>query len=229
MHKPLIVLLAAMAAASSLAQAASVSSTFDTDRDGWGTALNGGFLPTQVASGGNPDGHISMDDRVEGWGYLSAPAKFATAALYGGSLSFDLRWTSGSAAQFPVRAAISGGGLTLLRIFGNPTDTWTTYSTLLADGAGWKYFSNLDSDPSLAVTNASETDIRTVLDHLSALYISTDYNSTNVQVGGSEVTFIDNVRLDVANQALPEPGPLTLLALALAGLGLTLGRQRRRP
>jgi hypothetical protein len=49
-----------------------VSSTFDTDLDGW-VGLDGSF--SYQSSGGNPGGYIQFYDSA-GTGFISAPAKF---------------------------------------------------------------------------------------------------------------------------------------------------------
>ena len=77
--------LVALAGASLLSQAATVTSTFDSDNEGWTTLNNDGFVPTWAA------GQIQSADIVEGWAYLAAPAAYLAAAEYGALFSFELR------------------------------------------------------------------------------------------------------------------------------------------
>jgi hypothetical protein len=121
--------------------AALVSSTFDTD-DGWlvsGDATSS--LPTFVATGGNPNGHIEADDTVSGgvW-YFQAPAKFLgdLSGALGELLGFDLRQT-GSGSQFSASDVIlNGGGTELTFDAGDnplPVGEWVSYAVRLDDTA----------------------------------------------------------------------------------------------
>jgi hypothetical protein len=81
--------------------AASVSSTFDTDAEGWGvgnirsnfsTAPDPSNPPTYNATGGNPGCYISTTDTEDIVAFL-APGKFLgdDSAFLGGKLTFDLQ------------------------------------------------------------------------------------------------------------------------------------------
>jgi hypothetical protein len=213
------VLRAALAACaflcSGVAAAATVSSTFDSDAEGWlisGDAVSG--IPTWVANGGNPGGHIEADDSVAGgvW-YFDAPAKFlgGLPGAYGGTLSFDLRQT-GSGSQFQAADVILNGAGLELRIDAGPNPlpvgTWVSYSLALTEAAGW--------------TNggaaASQSDLLAVLGALDRLRIRGEF------ISGSDTGRLDNVALS----AVPLPAAAWLLGPAVAGLVLPGVTRRRR-
>ena len=184
-------------------QAATVTSTFDTDRDGWtvsGDATSG--IPDWVSSGGNPDGHIEADNTVSGgvW-YFEAPGKFLgdQSAAYGQMLSFDLRQT-GSGSQFSaVDIILNGGGLTLNLDAGTnplPVGSWVSYSVLLSELGGWTEGGGA----------ASQSDLMTTLGSLSRLRIRGEY------ISGSDTGRLDNVVLNSA--PIPLPPALWLIGSA---------------
>lgn len=195
------------------AQAATVTSNFDFDSEGWlvvGDATSG--IPTWVASGGNPGGHIEADDTVSGgvW-YFDAPAKFlgSRPGAYGGLLSFDLKQT-GSGSQFDSADVIlNGGGLELRIDVGNPlpVGTWVSYSIALHESAGWTRGS----------AAATAGDLQTVFDALDRLRIRGEF------ITGSDTGRLDNVSLS----AVPIPAAVWLFGPAVAGL-LASGAARRR-
>ena len=169
-----------------------VSSTFDEDDDGWkitGDAQGGASVPDYESTVGNPAPSISATDDVQGgtW-YFEAPGKFLgdKAALYGGSLSFDLMQEfSGSASQFDnTDVSLTGGGLTMTydtaqNPGGGTSGMWTSYSLTLDESGDWM----------VNGSSASQSQIQTVLGDLTNLSIRGEYRS------GSDKGYLDNVSM----------------------------------
>ena len=194
-----------------------VESTFDSDNEGWTSFQNGGAAVEFSATGGNPDGHVSVEDLIGLWAYLRGPAKFRVPAQYDGELSFDLRHEFDSLeVNTAVRAALVGDGLILINQAVFPTDAWENYSFMLSESAGWLVFPSLDQafDDTLPVP--SQAQMKSVLLNLEELYILSDYTNGNRANGRIDQTFIDNVRFTVAE--VPEPLGMLFLAKGIAVL-----------
>lgn len=190
------------------------NSTFDTDTDGWSAIGDVAGPVTWAAAGGNPDGHIRVQDSVSGGvTYFSAPVEFLgdQSAAFDTFLSFDLMQVfSGSPSQFDAAdVVLVGAGLTLVYDTAvNPgTNSWTSYSVRLS-GTGWTV-------GTLGGAAATDGQMQDVLSSLTALRIRSEYRS------GADTGALDNVNLPTA----PVPEPATL-GLAATGLGLLLLRRR---
>ncbi|MCX6133774.1 MAG: T9SS type A sorting domain-containing protein [Ignavibacteriales bacterium] len=179
-----VVVLALMLTVGNLAAQTTVTSTFDTNTDGWIVeGLAGG--PTYMAAGGNPGGYIYGEDAGGDDWYFKAPTKFLgnQSFSYGGSLSFDLRqyYTS---SQYDIEdIIIEGGGLRL--VFdtpNNPATTWTHYQVSLLETAGWK-------KTSLSGTAPTAAELKTVLGSITRLLIRGEYQN------GTDKCDLDNVIL----------------------------------
>jgi len=194
--------------------AAGPASYFDSDAEGW-SALGDFAVPaTWVASGGNPDGNISVVDSVSGGViYFVAPSKFLgnQLAAFGQTLSFDLKQHTLASNQFnAVDVSLAGGGLTLvLDTAVNPAfDAWTHYGVDLSSGP-WRV-------SSLGGAVATDGQIKTALGSLSHLQIRAEYQT------GADTDYLDNVVLET----VPAPTTLALLLFGLTALGW---RTRRGP
>lgn len=199
---------------------ADITSTFDTDKDGWTLFQNSGPNFDWIAVGGNPAGHIGATDNTSDWAYVQAPSKFLTPAQYNGTFSFDLRVDNlnqpvGFPGIFNVRVGLQGAGFTLINEGALPTTSWTGYSFTLNEtsAAGWRKFSNLSQNYSPGAPQATQAEMQSVLAGLSRIVIATDYTlaSTDSNVPEVDRTFIDNVRLST----VPEPATLLLVSVAL--------------
>ncbi|MFC3615363.1 laminin B domain-containing protein, partial [Lutimaribacter marinistellae] len=167
--------------------APTITSTFDTDIDGWSFIADVREF-RQVDVGGNPDGYLEGVDYATGevW-YFVAAEKFLgdKSAFYGGTLSFDLRQSSLS-SQFDANdVVLIGGGITLVLNHAHPGTDWTNYSLDLSTASDWRV-----GTESGAV--ATEVEIRTVLANLTALHIRGEY------VSGSDTGALDNVIMQAA-------------------------------
>lgn len=205
--------LAGLVLASASAQA--VISTFDTGAEGW-TAQGDVEHPIEwSATGGNPGGHVLIDDRTTGGvTYFVAPAAFLgnKSAALGTNLTFDLMQVyPGSPNQFnSYDVLLQGGGVTL--VYDTPNNplngAWTSYAVPLI-ATGWKVGA-LDGAP------ATMEQLATVMGNLSTLKIRAEYQS------GSDFGHLDNAAL------VPEPETWAMLLAGLVGVGFMAGRGRGR-
>lgn len=192
--------------------ALAVTSTFDTGAEGW-TAQGDIEGPlTWSATGGNPDGHVFIDDLTTGGvTYFVAPSLFHGNHIgaLGTNLSFDLMQIyPGSANQFDSEdVVLQGNGLTLVyNTVSNPgNNTWSWYSVPLS-AAGWTL-------NALSGSDATHDQFVAVLSNLSALKIRAEYQS------GADIGYLDNVSL------VPEP---TTTLMFLLGTGCVAFAARRR-
>jgi hypothetical protein len=189
--------------------AATISSTFDSDTEGW-TAANVLAPPSHVAAGGNPGGYLFIYNSEGDIAYVSAPAKFLgdLSGFIGGSLSFDNNQLTGTGnwtgqPTFPDTGVVHIIGPTLTGIRDLhpgtvPVGSWQSYSASLV-GANWGL-----SDADFATLMSNVTGIRV---HLEATF-------------GDETNGFDNFVLQTADAPaeVPEPSAFGLLCLGLAGL-----------
>lgn len=177
--------IAAIAAASTpvLAGAPAITSSFDTDAQGWSTDKDARDFRWE-ASGGNPGGFIAADDIGSGqyWRFAAPSAYLGDlSAYYGESLSYELKQlgTVGTVIN-QSDIDISGAGITIEYRFGQaPTGDWTPYSVVIAEGTGWE----VNGSP------ATETQIRDVLADVTDLSIRGEFRV------GADSCGLDNVRL----------------------------------
>lgn len=170
-----------LAACSAVWGGPGVSSTFDTDAEGWSTDKDAQNFMWQSA-GGNPGGFVSAIDIGTGqyWRF-TAPASYLgdRSALYGQDFSYDIRQLGvvGTVTNQPdVR--LVGGGVTIEFRFGvAPTGAWSNFSVVVAAGQGW----------TRGGVPATEAEIRSVLSSLTELSIRGEYRV------GADSAALDNV------------------------------------
>jgi len=177
------------------ANAQQITSTFDTDTEGWivtGDATSAN--PNYMATGGNPGGYVSADDTAAGGVWVwSAPEKFLgnKSDSYGKSLSFDLKQSSLNSQFDDSDIIITGADMTIsLDLSNNPGIDWTHYSVVLDETLPWKLGFITSS------TLATAVQIQTVLSNISGLKIRGEY------VSGSDTGGLDNVILETNNLAV---------------------------
>lgn len=189
------------------------TSDFSIGDDGWKAEGDSEGPLTWQANGGNPGGHVSIDDlTIGGVTFFVAPAKFLgnQSAALGSNLTFDLQQVySGAPNQFDdADVILLGAGLTLVFDTGyHPANgQWTSYSVpLIADG--WKV-------GSLSGAAASDEQFVAVLSGLNALKIRAEYRT------GTDIGLLDNVAL------VPEPSTYGMLLIGLSTFA-ALGWRRR--
>ncbi|WP_269539871.1 laminin B domain-containing protein [Cerasicoccus fimbriatus] len=194
--------------------AISISSTFDTDADGW--MQSNGDSASQVlwqATGGNPGGNILYDEAANGGvDRMSAPAKFLgdRSAYVGGTLSFDWQTDNlSSPTNFNDDVELTGNGMTIRYDLSSPTlGEWSTTVIDLTAGAGW-----LVDTTGIAPTSV---EFANLLGDLTQFTILTDFNS------GVENPRFDNITLT----AVPEPSTVAALLGATALLAVMVRRRR---
>jgi hypothetical protein len=192
--------------------ALAVTSTFDTDAEGWSAQGDIEGPLTWSATGGNPGGNVFIDDLTTGGvTYFVAPSAFLGnfAGAFGSQLTFDLMQRyPGGPNQFDAEDVIlSGGGFTVVYdTANNPVNNgWTSYSVPLS-AAGWRL-------NTLSGATPTDEQFLAVLSNLSSLKIRAEYQT------GADVGYLDNVAL------VPEPAAALML---LSGIGCVAFAARRR-
>lgn len=214
-----------------------VSSTFDTDADGWQfidvpgnaaqtpnfvTLLGGPSAVNYVASGGNPGGYISAQDPSNNTFFFTAPGKFLgdQAAMYGGVLKYDIKldpatpqWTGD-----PDVVLISDSGVLVYDIGTEPGATFSNRVVPWSE-AGWRV-------GSLGGAQVSQALFQNVIGNLGALLIAGEFVASTPGVPASfEVASLDNVILT----PVPEPSIALLMSLGVIGIGAICRRKRAGP
>jgi alkaline phosphatase D len=195
---------------------APVTSTFDTDADGWVT-LNDGSL-SYVATGGNPGGHLFASDLGQGsWWYFQAPNKYIgdKSAYIGGTLSFDAKQSGGAFNDAPTYGDIvllGTNGVALAYNFDTPHGTaWAGFEATLV-ASDWTVATVGTAGGLVTYTQSSvaptDAEFEAVLSDVAALYVRGEYRS------GSDSSGLDNVVL------APAPGSRA----AVSGSSLSIRR-----
>ena len=174
---------------------AQVSTSFDTDLEGW-TVYNDGAI-AYSSTVGNPAGAARMEDFGSGtyFGFLAPPAYHGDkSAYYGGTLSFDIminNSTSSGANQPDVQ--ITGGGFVLvLDLVTPPADVWTHTVVKLDDSEDWRI-------SSLTGSVATEEQIQIVLASVASIRIRGEFSTMT-----SDVAYLDNVLLAPGSDCLAD-------------------------
>lgn len=229
MIRPSLLVVCCLTFLSYSATAASslVSSTFDSDADGWTglttdgspfwTSITSGLTPTYSSSDGMPAGSITLADPDWQWTYFSAPGKFLgnQSAAFGGSLQFDSRYVmAGTSYSNEAEVVLKGAGLTLVyEITNSLPATWTHLDAALVAGA-WRVADTFSG------TFATDAQLLAVLSNLNALWINAEHFTPVM-----EVIALDNVNLLAP---VPEPESYAMLLAGLSVLGLIARRRKTR-
>lgn len=194
---------------------AQITSTFDTDADGW-TFYHG---PTGTfssvnhsASGGNPNGHISVtyssQINTSAVQYWIAPAKYLgskVAQCLDMNLKLDLQQSvagTNSSTRGDIRIK-NGSSILVLTFSSKPAvaPAWSSYSIPLNETGGWQW-------GSLGPV-ATRDQIKSVLSNITAIEINGTYAANASYLSG-----LDNVVLE--ERALP-PAPAVGFLSATSG------------
>lgn len=178
-----------------------LSSTFDSDVEGWTT--NPSDEPgavSHVPSGGNPDGYLLADDNTDPnfFSYLLAPDKFLVdiSRFDGGTIGFDaiLLFSENipTTGLFGLVTISGGSGSASNRIGAdNLPSVWTSYSGSLV-ASDWGV-----TQPEWLALLKDVTEIRVDLEPI---------------LGGDEILGFDNFTISTAQVPLPATGLLLATA-----------------
>jgi hypothetical protein len=178
---------------------AQITSTFDTDAEGW-TALNGSTGdPVYFNTGGNPGGYVRITDGAPATAtYFVAPSSYLgdKTMSYGQFLRFDLQTSAGTksnAALGDIVLVSSSNNLFLnLSTLPATAPAWTSYALTLDETQNWRR-------SSIGGPVATKAEIRAVMASLTGIRICGEYVTGPGDTGG-----IDNVVLE-QRQLLPAP------------------------
>jgi Laminin B (Domain IV)/PEP-CTERM motif len=223
MIKSKIALAAAFAFALPIGHASAVTSTFNTDTEGWSVVGDQAGPVTWIPTGGSPGGYVSVTDSVVGGTmYFVAPSAYFgnMSSAYGTPLTFNLIQNfPDTPNQFDDSAGdvvLKGSGLTLAyNLAVNPANgSWTPYSVPLAGGA-WHIG---DLNGSLA----TQQDLQLVLSDITSLQIRAEYQT------GPDTDGLDSVSFgSAAVGAVPEPSTWAMMILGFVGVGAMTYRRRK--
>lgn len=230
LHRPLVRALFTVAifGLPTLAQTPTITSTFDTDNEGWEIVNMALYshkpayvgIPTIWSTAGNPGGCLEVFDNYYFTG-ISAPASWLgdRRAYFGGSIDFDLKeWETTASWVQPGAALVSTNHTLYYPTPVPPPDQWVSQSFSITPGA-WRF----DDSTGLVATQSQMLE---VLSDLQAIWIATEWRS------GTDDTFVDNIALvppahgsvAIYGSGLNPTGSLTVLSgNAQLGTVLTLG------
>ncbi|HPM29709.1 MAG TPA: FG-GAP-like repeat-containing protein, partial [Chryseolinea sp.] len=196
---------------------AQITSTFDTDAEGWTfTSVSTSITVNHQTSGGNPGSYVSAtyssnaSATVQNW---IAPAKFRGNQLLrslGMQLKFDLQQSqAGTGAGYDELIRNGGNFIYLSGITPKPAvaPAWTSYSFTLDETGGWYYSSG--------AALATRTQIKGILGNVTSIEIRGTYATNAAYTSG-----LDNVVLE--QRALPAAPSVASFSQSSADPGTTI-------
>ena len=207
--------------------AATISSNFSTNDEGWqvgdinsNTSATSVGAPTYNAAGGNPGGYIATTDAATIIAFL-APSSYLgnQSSFYGGSLNFSLVDTVPADGVAYPAVVIYSGGQSIAYSQGFPGTTFTNFSVPLTQ-SGWYFYQGGESTSGGPVSQAQ---FQSIIGNISALAIEADWHT------GDDLTGLDTVSLNSGVVAgVPEPATWGMMLLGFAGLGFAFRQSRRK-
>ncbi|MBL7857705.1 MAG: VCBS repeat-containing protein, partial [Cyclobacteriaceae bacterium] len=177
---------------------AQITSTFDTDADGWTFFISTGLPPNHSTIGGNPAGFVSNTYTAFVYNYYigatqvwKAPAKFLgnqVARSMDMNLRFDLQ-QSQTGASSDVNGDVIIRSVSSSIVYSLPTKpavapAWSSYSLTLDETQGWR-MSNVDG------ALATRSQIIAILTNITSIEIRGTYATNATYTSG-----LDNVILE---------------------------------
>ncbi len=195
---------------------AQITSTFDTNADGWTCSDNNHSTPLTLnynSTGGNPGGYISAGTTSLQPYFFTSPSKFGGNIqyfCYGQNLTFDMQLnyaptTHGAAGD--IQISVQSGSKIVLNLPSFPAQApaWSTHTIRLDETAGWR----LGGTTGPLATKAD------MMQHLSGVLGAYEFRfNINYTNTGSPSGAIDNV---VLNQRTILPSP------SISSISLTSG------
>lgn len=172
-----------------------IVSKFSKGLDGWSVEGDPSVAEWQSA-GGNPGGYLHWVDGASGSdSFFVAGSKFLgdQSAFYKGKLSYDIYDTGSNYSGVPD-LEISGGGITLVRVMGQPGSGWTHVSARLSARGDW-HVGTLDG------ATATAAQIKAVLADVQEVVVRAEY------VNGPEEGGLDNFMLSKKDPAATDTAP----------------------
>ncbi len=209
MARAMILFYAVIVVAARQAAAIPITSTFDTDLDGWSMVSSNGTLTWQGAAG-NPDGFALFTDTRERIGTIKAPPKFLgdLSTFEGGELSFDyvVQELGARIDRFlPIEVTIFSGSRSYSITAATPDASWETL--------GWQVL----SVPLTAAQWGAEPSLwDQVLANVTDLRISVESAANRARPYDTDG--IDNITLAPLGEPKPEPATISLLTLGAIAL-----------
>lgn len=200
---------------------AQITSTFDTDADGW-TFYHGPSATFSTVihstSGGNPNGYISVtyasQINTSAIQYWIAPAKYLgtkVAQCLDMNLKLDLQQSiagTNSSTRGDIRIK-NGNNLIVLTLSSKPAvaPAWSSYSIPLNETGGWQW--------GYGGPLATRAQVKSILSNVTAIEINGTYAANAAYTSG-----LDNVILE---QRILEPAPqITSFSQSSAEPGTTI-------
>jgi len=207
------IVLAAVGPVAAVPANAAISSTFDSDSDGWLAAdLPGNgdyaapiatFEPTWNAAGGSPGGFISAADPSTNAYFFQAPAAYLgnRSEYVGGALTFEITTSHNNWEGDRIVVLVGDNGKVVVAPIAQPpvANTWLAYSVPLTASSFLK--NNLQG------TGVNAAELAAVMGDLEAIYVPAEFATPAI-----ETTGLDSVSL------VPEPASLLLLVCAAAAI-----------
>jgi large repetitive protein len=205
-------LLSALLVTLALSAQAQITSTFDTDADGW-LFYNASNVSNAVnfnSTSGNPGGYISAtysSNQNSSFQFWLAPSKFHgnhLALSLGLKFKFDLQQSvAGTGASFDVRIKNGSAYIYISGLTPKPAvaPAWTSYSFALDETGGWFY--------SAGAVVATRSQVMGILTNVTGIEIRGTYASNASYTSG-----LDNVILE---QRILTPAPVASSLSATSG------------